>query len=54
MNEQIIFLKNRIKELETKSKNLEDQVKELIKNVIGFGLNEIRGQKDNKKKKNKK
>ena len=33
MTEQIVFLKNRIKELETKSKNLEGQVKELIKNV---------------------
>ena len=33
MNEQIAFLKMRIKELETKSKNLEEQIKELIKNV---------------------
>ena len=33
MKEQIDFLKNRIKEIETKYKNLEDLVKELIKNV---------------------
>ena len=33
MREQIAFLKNRIKEIEIKYKNLEDLVKELIKNV---------------------